>query len=251
MAETLKVIPRHVAVIMDGNGRWAKARGLARIAGHRAGMQSVREIIRASADFGVPVLTLYAFSSENWKRPQDEVSALLGLLNFFIEREFKSLAREGVQIRTIGHIEDLPPSTVERIERARAATKTNTKLILNIALNYGARREIVDAASSWARDLLSHEDPMSKTASLTEEAFSKYLSMADLPDPDLLIRTSGEMRVSNFLLWQISYAELYVTRKFWPDFKRADYLKALRAFGRRTRRFGDISATASRRGGVS
>ncbi len=226
-------LPRHVAIIMDGNGRWALAHRQPRVAGHREGVERVREIIEASVDIGIPILTLYAFSQENWKRPKSEVNFLMKLLGFFIDQEINRLNHEGVCIRTLGRIEELPTETLKKVEQAVGRTRHNTKLILNIALNYGARREILDAVEKIAREGLNG-------GPLTEEAFSSRLYTASLPDPDLLIRTSGEMRVSNFLLWQISYSEIYITKKFWPDFRRKDYLKAIREYQRRERRFGDV-----------
>jgi undecaprenyl diphosphate synthase len=226
--------PKHVAVIMDGNGRWANERGLPRVAGHRAGVKTVREIVKASIDFGVPVLTLYAFSQENWKRPKEEITVLMKLLDFFLDKELKNLIRQGVQFRTLGRIEALPLGVQKKIKEAVEKTRNNDKLILNIALNYGARTEILDAVRAILQDA---------PAELTEEYFSDHLYTQGLPDPDLLIRTSGEMRLSNFLLWQLSYAEFYVTKKYWPDFSREDYLKALREYQKRERRFGDIHAS--------
>ena len=234
-------IPQHVAIIMDGNGRWAQSRGLPRVAGHRAGVQAVREIVQASLNVGVQVLTLYAFSQENWKRPKEEVSVLMELLDYFIDKEIKSLVKEGVKVRTIGRIEALPQHTLAKVRQAVEATHNNDKLILNIALNYGARTEILDAVASILKDSSRSENG---TLNLTEEEFSRRLYTAGLPDPDLLIRTSGEMRLSNFLLWQLSYAEIYITKKFWPDFKKDDFLKAIKEYGKRERRFGDVHALA-------
>lgn len=234
MPEETSNFPKHVAVIMDGNGRWAKERGLPRVAGHRAGVKTVREIVKASIDFGVPVLTLYAFSQENWKRPKEEITVLMKLLDFFLDKELKSLIRQGVRFRTLGRIEALPLGVQKKIKEAVEKTSNNDKLILNIALNYGARTEILDAVRAILQDA---------PAELTEEYFSGQLYTQGLPDPDLLIRTSGEMRLSNFLLWQLSYAEFYVTKKYWPDFTREDYLKALREYQKRERRFGDIHAS--------
>ncbi len=235
MPEETSNFPKHVAVIMDGNGRWAKDRGLPRVAGHRAGVKTVREIVKASIDFGVPILTLYAFSQENWKRPKEEITVLMKLLDFFLDKELKNLIRQGVQFRTLGRIEALPSGVQKKIKEAVEKTKYNDKLILNIALNYGARTEILDAVRAILQDA---------PAELTEEYFSGQLYTQGLPDPDLLIRTSGEMRLSNFLLWQLSYAEFYVTKKYWPDFTREDYLKALREYQKRERRFGDIHASS-------
>ncbi|MGH7197842.1 MAG: isoprenyl transferase, partial [Candidatus Omnitrophota bacterium] len=215
-------IPQHVAIIMDGNGRWAKKRGLPRVAGHQAGVRAVKEVVRAAADLGIPVLTLYAFSNENWKRPKEEVNILMQLLDRFIDAEIGTLVKEGVRVRTIGRIEALPPKTLEKVTEAVRRTAANKKLILNIALNYGARTEILDAVARILKEA-KEGSAWSNGTALTEDAFSDYLYKAGLPDPDLLIRTSGEMRLSNFLLWQLSYSEIYITKKLWPDFKKADF----------------------------
>ncbi len=235
-------IPQHVAIIMDGNGRWAQSRGLPRVAGHRAGMQSVREIVKAAIEFEVPVLTLYAFSQENWKRPKEEVSMLMELLDYFLDLEIKNLVKEGVQVKTIGKIEALPEQTLAKVREAIQSTAHNRKLILNIALNYGARTEILDAVAKIVKKAQADPEFSKKTQSLTEEEFSSFLYTSGLPDPDLLIRTSGEMRLSNFLLWQLSYAEIYITKKYWPDFRRDDFLSALKEYEKRERRFGDVHA---------
>ena len=236
--------PQHVAIIMDGNGRWAKERGLPRVAGHEAGVKTVREVVKASIDLGIPVLTLYAFSQENWKRPKAEVSFLMDLLGYFLDKEIQNLMREGVSVRTIGRIEELVPPVLAKLRQAVERTKRNEKLILNIALNYGARTEILDAVQKILQESKSGRLTANGSGLLSEEIFSRYLYTSGLPDPDLLIRTSGEMRLSNFLLWQLSYAEIYITKKYWPDFKRADFLKAIREYGRRERRFGDVGAIA-------
>lgn len=229
---------------MDGNGRWAKKRGLPRVAGHEAGVKTVREVVKASIELGIPVLTLYAFSQENWKRPKEEVSFLMDLLGFFLDKEINDLIKEGVSVRSIGHIEALSPPILKKLEQAILRTRHNTQLVLNIALNYGARTEILDAVEKIMEDSKKGSLFVNGTRALTEEMFSRYLYTAGLPDPDLLIRTSGEMRLSNFLLWQLSYAELYITKKCWPDFKKDDFLKAIREYGRRERRFGDVGAGA-------
>jgi undecaprenyl diphosphate synthase len=234
-------IPRHVAIIMDGNGRWAKKRGLPRVAGHQAGVRTVKDIVRAAADLGVPILTLYAFSNENWKRPKEEIDILMQLLDRFIDAEIRTLEKEGVRLRTIGRIEALPPKTLAKVREAERRTAGNDKLVLNIALNYGARTEILDAVSRILREA-KEGTAWTNGAPLTEKAFSEYLYTAGLPDPDLLIRTSGEMRLSNFLLWQLSYAEIYITKKLWPDFKKPDLVEALREYAKRERRFGDIGS---------
>ena len=228
-------VPRHVAIIMDGNGRWATARGQGRNAGHRAGIQSVREVIRAARDYGVEVLTLYAFSIENWNRPRGEVSVLMSLLEEYLEKELDEVMQHDGRVRTIGRLERLPASTRRAVERAVARTAENRGMQVVFALSYGGRAEIVDAARRIARDAeLGKLDP----ESLDEKGFSAYLYAADLPDPDLLIRTGGEQRVSNFLLWQIAYAEIHLSERMWPDFRRADFESALLDYQRRERRFG-------------
>lgn len=225
---------------MDGNGRWARQRGLPRVAGHRAGVEAVREVVKSAAELGIPILTLYAFSHENWKRPKQEVSVLMGLLDHFIDKEVGRLAQEGVCIKTIGRIEALPHRTLAKLNQAVELTAPNKKLILNIALNYGARQEILDAVAGIMKDAKAGAWAANGADGLTEKVFSDYLYTAGLPDPDLLIRTSGEMRLSNFLLWQLSYSEIYITKKYWPDFKKGDFLKAIKEYGRRERRFGDV-----------
>ena len=236
--------PGHIAIIMDGNGRWARERSLPRAAGHKVGVDRVRDIVKASVEFDIPVLTLYAFSQENWKRPKEEVSVLMELLDHFIDKEIQSLIKEGVSLRTIGRIEALPPQTLAKVRQAVQMTAPNQKLILNIALNYGSRAEILDAVKKILKEVSvgsRHAAPL-LNGGLDEETFSNYLYTAGLPDPDLLIRTSGEMRLSNFLLWQLSYAEIYITKKYWPDFHRSDFLKAFRDYEKRERRFGDVPA---------
>lgn len=237
-------IPQHVAIIMDGNGRWAKERGLPRVAGHREGVQTVKEIVKAAISANVPVLTLYAFSQENWKRPKDEISVLMKLLDYFIGHEINNMVKQGVSLRAIGRIEALPQNIVKKLKEAIRTTAGNNKLILNIALNYGARTEILDAVSRIVKEAKDGALYFNGSGSLTEEKFSSYLYTAGLPDPDLLIRTSGEMRLSNFLLWQLSYAEIYITKKYWPDFKKEDFFKAIKEYAKRERRFGDIQAKA-------
>jgi undecaprenyl diphosphate synthase len=235
-----QALPRHLAIIMDGNGRWAKARGLPRAMGHRAGVQAVRNIVRAVGDLGIPYLTLYGFSSENWKRPPSEVSDLMGLLKSYIHDDLEDLHRHGVEIRIIGKRIDLDMDVVALIDKAEATTRGNPNLKLTIAFNYGGQDEIVDAARMIAADAAAGKfDP----DSVNKELFAGYLSTNGLPDPDLLIRTSGEKRLSNFLIWQSAYAELVFTEKLWPDFTRADLLVALTEFSQRDRRFGG-SATA-------
>ena len=228
-------IPAHVAVIMDGNGRWAAARNLPRLAGHRAGAKSVREVIAASLELGIKVLTIYSFSSENWLRPADEVSGLMSLFVEVLEREFDNLQQQGVRVVVAGHREDLPAKTAASFARVEEQTAANTRLTLVVALNYGGRREILDAVRALAQKAVSGElDP----EAIDERLFGEHLYTAGLPDPDLVIRTSGEMRVSNFLLWQIAYSELYITETLWPDFDRTEFLRAIVDFQHRSRRFG-------------
>lgn len=230
-------IPRHIAIIMDGNGRWAKERGLPRREGHRAGAESVRECVEACKELGVSYLTLYAFSSENWNRPQTEIMALMALLERFLDEKAEELMRQNVRLAAIGHLERLPEKTRRKLDRAIARTAGNTSLTLVLALSYGAREEIVEAARSLAADAVAGRiDP----AKIDCELFASRLFTAGIPDPDLLIRTSGELRVSNFLLWQISYAELVIVRKFWPDFGQADLFEAAQEYSRRHRRFGGL-----------
>ena len=226
--------PRHIAVIMDGNGRWARRRRLPRIAGHRAGIGSVREIVESSARLDIESLTVYAFSKENWKRPKAEVEFLMDLLREYVRKELDELHANNVRVKVVGRIEDLPMMVQEELNRAVLSTGDNTGLVFNLALSYGGRAEIVDACRSLLRDGAKAED-------VTEESFAARLYTAGQPDPDLVIRTGGEMRLSNFLLWQIAYAELVVTDVLWPDFRKRDFLLALLEFQRRERRFGGLS----------
>ncbi len=227
-------LPRHVAVIMDGNGRWARNRNLPRIEGHRAGSKAVREVVEASARLGIEVLSLYAFSRENWKRPRAEVNRLWKLLVDFLKREDKTLTKNRIRLRVIGRREGIPPAVARELERVESVTRANDRLTVVLALNYGGRTEIVDAA----RRLLE-ASPVA-AGDLDEALFGRYLYTDGLPDPDLLIRTSGEMRISNFLLWQVAYAEIWITPVLWPDFRRLHLLQAILDFQRRERRFGDI-----------
>lgn len=229
-------MPRHVAVIMDGNGRWAKERGLPRAAGHRAGVESVRRTLRACEAAGVEVLTLFSFSTENWKRPEEEVRALMGLLLELVRSETASLVERNLRLRVIGRREGLPSDVAGALDEAVERTRGCTGATLCLALNYGSRSEIVDAVREIARRAASGE---LSPETIDERTIDEHLYTSDLPDPDLLIRTSGEMRVSNFLLWQISYAELYVTDVLWPDFGAETFFGALRDYQRRERRFGD------------
>jgi undecaprenyl diphosphate synthase len=227
--------PRHVAIIMDGNGRWAKKRGLPRVAGHRAGAEAVRRTLRAAVKNGVEVLTLYAFSSENWRRSDEEVSDLKGLLGYYLERELDSLAKEGVGLRLIGDYRAFGPDLTQRLERAMERLKSNSRLTLVVALNYGSRAEIVEAARTLALKTRTGEvDP----AAIDEAALEAQLDTHELPELDLLIRTSGEVRLSNFLLWQAAYAELIFTPTLWPDFGEEEFARAIEQFSARERRFG-------------
>ena len=226
-------VPRHVAIIMDGNGRWAQQRGLPRLSGHRAGTENIRRIIETCAEFGVRVLTLYAFSTENWRRPDAEVNGLMMILGEVIERETLKLHENGVQLRHIGSLEGVPAGLRQRVEYAVNLTRANSRLAVNVAFNYGGRAEIVDAVRRMIADGVQPE-------AVTEELIGSYLQTSGLPDPDLVIRTAGELRVSNFLLWQGAYAEFWSTPCYWPDFDRAELQRALSDFGRRHRRFGSL-----------
>ncbi len=238
-------LPVHIAIIMDGNGRWARKRGLPRVAGHRAGINAVREVVEGSAELGVSVLTLYAFSVENWKRPQSEVRMLMKLLKEYLHKEIEAIHGNNIQFRTIGRIDELDSSVQIEIEKAIARTSQNTGMIFNVALNYGGRAEIVDAVNR----LLRNGGPTAfQAGGVTEKDFAAYLYTAGLPDPDLLIRTSGELRISNFLLWQIAYAEIWVTETLWPDFGKQHLYDAIIAFQKRERRYGGLSPRLVRTG---
>jgi undecaprenyl diphosphate synthase len=228
-------VPRHVAIIMDGNGRWAKQRGLPRVAGHRAGAEAVRRTLRAAVKHGVEVLTLYAFSSENWRRTEEEVSDLKGLLGYYLERELDSLAKEGVKLRLIGDYRAFGPDLSKRLERAMDRLKGNSRLTLVVALNYGSRAEIAEAARTLAAKAIAGEI---EASAIDETAFGEELQTHALPELDLLIRTSGEVRLSNFLLWQAAYAELMFTPTLWPDFGETEFVEAINQFAARERRFG-------------
>jgi undecaprenyl diphosphate synthase len=232
--------PAHVAIIMDGNGRWAAKRGLPRKEGHAAGVKAVRTIVEIASEVGVKFLTLYTFSVENWNRPRDEVASLMDLLARTTMRELDDLMRNNVRLITTGRIRELPLIERKVLQSAVKKTAGNTGLTLNLALNYGGRTEIVDAVRAIARDL---KDEKITSRQITESLFSKYLYTAGLPDPDLLIRTSGEMRLSNFLIWQTSYTEIYITNTLWPDFGRVDFLAALQDYIKRDRRFGRVGST--------
>jgi undecaprenyl diphosphate synthase len=230
-----KRLPRHVAIIMDGNGRWARARGLPRIEGHRRGKDAVRAVVETARRLGIPFLSLYAFSSENWNRPQEEVDALMGLLRRYLATELRKMMRNQVRLLAIGNLERLPRSVQEALRRNVEATRHNTGMTVVLAVSYGGREEIASAMRAMAREVrrgnLEPDD-------IDENVISSHLSTAGVPDPDLLIRTSGEMRVSNFLLWQIAYAELLVTPTLWPDFGEAEFVAALSHYQGRERRFG-------------
>lgn len=230
-------LPQHVAVIMDGNGRWAAQRGLPRPAGHREGVRRAKELVRACGERGIRVLTLYAFSTENWKRPAEEVGFLMDLFEESLRREIAGLKRNHVVFRVLGRVQELPESVQRAIRRGEAETAGNTGLILNVALNYGGRAELVDAAQRLATHVQAGELAPEE---IDEAAFAAHLYTAGLPDPDLVVRPSGEQRLSNFLLWQTAYAELYLTPVLWPDFTRAEFEKALAAYAARERRFGAL-----------
>ena len=230
--------PEHVAIIMDGNGRWATERGMLRVQGHTAGVQSVREVTTACARMGVGSLTLYAFSVENWRRPGREVDYLMRLLRVFMRRELRTLMDNGVRLRCIGRLEDLPPRALAAVRRTEHLTRDNDGMCLRLALSYGSRSEIADAARALALDVRAGRlDP----GRIDDDTLRAYLYDPETPDPDLIIRTAGEMRVSNFLLWQMSYAELYVTDVCWPDFREPQLLDAFRAYAARERRYGGLS----------
>ena len=234
-------LPRHVAVIMDGNGRWAKKRRLPRIAGHRAGIKAVRQVAEACLRLGVPYLTLYAFSVENWKRPESEVKMLMDLLREYLGKEIGELNRQNIRLRVIGRIGELPKLVQRDLERALSETAQNTGMILTFALNYGARAELTDAV----RELVEQVRLDGQGLTIDEEAVSAHLYTRDMPDPDLLIRTSGEMRVSNFLLWQIAYSEIWVTETLWPDFTQLDLFNAVLEYQKRERRYGGLSQNST------
>lgn len=232
-------LPKHIAVIMDGNGRWARIRELPRIEGHRAGVKAVREVVTACRELGVNVLTLYAFSVENWKRPRAEISALMNLLIEFLEHEETQMREKGIRFNAVGRISGLPRSVQKAIERAKQATEKGAMMLLNLALNYGARTEIEDAVGQIVQKALNKEI---KRKDISVATIQQHLYTAGMPDPELLIRTSGELRVSNFLLWQIAYTELYFTEVLWPDFRKEHLREAFDDFRRRKRRFGDIES---------
>ncbi len=230
----LSTVPTHVAIIMDGNGRWAIARGLPRLAGHRAGVENLRRIITACVEFGVPYLTIYAFSTENWGRPREEVDGLLFILNEVLDKELDKLNEQGVQLRHIGRLEGLSAGTQKKVREAMALTRGNSRLVLNVAFNYGGRDEIVYAIQQMLADGVRPEQ-------VDTDLVSRYLFTAGQPDPDLIVRTAGELRISNFLLWQAAYAEYYAADVYWPDFDKDQLHRALEQYSGRERRFGKVS----------
>jgi undecaprenyl diphosphate synthase len=234
----LERIPRHVAIIMDGNGRWAQKRRLPRVAGHRAGIHSVRETVETAARLKMQVLTLYAFSVENWKRPASEVATLMRLLKEFLKKELATLMKNNIRFETLGRINELDPSIQKALAIAKAKTANNTGLLFNVALNYGGRAELVDAVNLLLARKATGDG---SNSAVDEAAIASSLYTAGLPDPDLMVRTSGELRVSNFLLWQIAYAEIWVTDTLWPDFRMKDFFQAIIAYQKRDRRYGGLS----------
>ncbi len=239
----LERLPRHVAIIMDGNGRWAKEQGLPRVEGHRAGVSAVRDTVEAAAQLGLEVLTLYAFSVENWKRPRFEVWTLMNLLKEYVRRERENLIENDIRFNVLGRWRELDPSVVRELEETLEATKHCQGMSFNIALNYSGRCEIVDACRRIVADWAA-----GKHADIDEETLNKYLYTSGQPDPDLLIRTSGELRVSNFLLWQIAYTEIWVTQTYWPDFRRRDLIEAVLGFQGRERRYGGVNKPGAETG---
>jgi len=228
-------LPHHVAIIMDGNGRWALSRGLPRLAGHKAGTENLRRVIRSTVEFGVKYLTIYAFSTENWGRPPEEVKGLMYILQDVIDRELNELHKEGVQLRHIGRLEKLNPRIQKKVLKAIELTKNNDRLILNVAFNYSGRDEIVYAIQQIINAGISAKD-------VTDEMVNRHLFTVGVPDPDLIIRTSGELRLSNFLIWQAAYSEWYISPKFWPDFDKEEYRRALESFASRDRRYGKVAS---------
>ena len=234
-------IPQHIAIIMDGNGRWAKKRGLPRVEGHRRGAESLREIVKACNELGVKYLTVYAFSTENWARPKEEVKFLMNLFLEAINTEVEKLHKNNVRIRFLGRLEEFSDQLQEKMNWAMELTKNDTAGNLNVMVNYGGRAELVDAVNCLFEGIEGSEGGGGRRRDITEEDISKNLYTKDIPDPDLLIRTANEMRISNFLLWQIAYAEIYVTDVYWPDFRKPQLLKAIEEYGKRERRFGKTS----------
>lgn len=232
-----ELLPKHVAVIMDGNGRWAKRQGLPRIMGHKRGVDSLKDLLRCCRDWGIQALTAYAFSTENWKRPQEEVDFLMTLFQRVLRQELRELVEEDVQIQFVGNLADLPRSLQSEISRSMAETKDNRGIRFSIATNYGGRQEILQACRAIAQKV---QQGLLQPDEINEEVFERHLYTAGISDPDLLIRTSGEMRLSNFLLWQMAYGEIYITDTLWPDFDRAEFHRALCAYQQRERRFGKV-----------
>jgi len=232
-------LPKHIAIIMDGNGRWAKEKGLIRTVGHREGVKRVREIVECARKLGIKVVTFFAFSAENWDRPKKEINMLMRYLNNFLDGEVNRLHKNNIRFMAIGRKEPMPENVLRKIRKAEDKTRNNTGMIVLLALNYGARQEIMDAAKKFATSVLEGKASIND---IKEDTFGNYFYTAGLPDPDLLIRTSGEMRISNFLLWQLSYAELYFPEKYWPDFKTRDFEKAIEEYQKRERRFGRVDA---------
>ncbi len=233
VSEQLPAIPYHIGIIMDGNGRWAQERGLPRLEGHRAGTENIRRVLEACVEYGIKIATIYAFSTENWQRPPDEVRGLMRILERVIEHEVKNLHANGVQLRHIGALDGLSDRLRRAVVGAIELTRDNDRLILNVAFNYGGRAEILHAVQTMLEESV---DPLG----VDEQLFSSYLYTAGLPDPDLIIRTGGEMRLSNFLIWQSAYSEYYSTSTYWPDFDKEELLKALQAYSQRSRRFGKV-----------
>lgn len=229
----LTKIPAHVAIIMDGNGRWARQRGLPRLAGHRAGVENMRRVLEGAVEFGIQVLTIYAFSTENWARPEEEVRGLIGMIDEVLKRQVPELHKNGVKLRHLGRLEGISDAMQERVRQAIELTKDNNRIILNVAFNYGGRAEIIDAIHKMIDDHIAPDQ-------VNEMLFANYLYTVGLPDPDLIIRTAGEMRLSNFLIWQSAYSEYYTTPTLWPDFDKRELYSALVAFSRRHRRFGKL-----------
>lgn len=231
-------LPRHIAIIMDGNGRWAKQHAIGRVSGHKKGARAVRKVVKACREIGIPYLTLFAFSAENWERPTEEVNALMLLLEEYLTKEIDELKKQGIRLATIGETDRLKSSVRKKLSEAMESTAKNEKMVLNLALSYGGRDEIVSAVNKIIDDASAGNIQM---RGLTKETFSNYLYTSGMPDPDLLIRTSGEYRISNFLLWQIAYAELYFTKVLWPDFTKTHLIKAIMNYQQRERRFGLVS----------
>lgn len=230
-------LPQHIAIIMDGNGRWANRRGLPRTEGHRRGIGKIREIIRAADELGIKAITFFAFSTENWKRPKQEIAMLMRSLKIFLNKEIQDFHEKNIRFQQIGRDDPIPKELQALLRKSEELTKNNSGLVVNLALNYGSKAEIIDAIKNIAHSAIRGELNVDE---LDEDSFSNYLYTAGLPDPDLLIRTSGEMRISNFLLWQLSYAELYFTKRYWPDFSKEDLIAAIDDFQKRDRRYGDV-----------